>query len=211
MKITSSILLLLLISSSSGSVLASPCGNGGWTGLRANDGSGYLFYIFREAPDLYFALPGEEISFPDGAKSPPKFFIDGILYQSLLVEPTDFMKSAAGVADLDILKKHQTYEFDFMQSTPTPLRKLVEHGSRERAAANGQPSFTFYLWEAIDPRDQNGSRQYFLTTVSAGHVVVLSTIVRDQAAADIAMQSFRRYTSSFRHVLKKEDCPEKAK
>lgn len=211
MKITGAVFLLVLMFFSTGTAVASPCGRDGWTALRANDGSGYLFYIFRDTPDLYFALSGKEISFPDGVKSRLEFFIDGILYQSLLVKPTEFMKIEAGVADLDILYKHQKYEFDFMQKTPTPLRKLVEHGPRVKATANGQPSFTFYLWEAIDPRDQNGSRQYFLTTVSAGHVVVLSAIVRDQAADDIAMQAFESYANSFRHVLKKEDCPEKAK
>jgi hypothetical protein len=207
MKITSTVFLIVLVFFSS-SAQASPCGKAGWTGLRANDGSGFLFYIFRDAPDLYFGLSGKEISFPDGAKSPPKFFIDGILYQSLLVEPTEFMKSGASVtADLDILKKHQTYEFDFMQKTPTPLRKLVEIGPRIKPAENGQPSFTFYLWMALDPRDQSGARQYFLTTVSSGHVVVLSAIVRDQTADELAMQAFEKYARSFRHVLKKEECP----
>ena len=80
----------------------SPCAKSGWTALRGNDGSGYLFYVFRDAPDLYFALTGKQISFPDGPKSPPKVFIDGILYQSLLVKPAEFMKLEKGVADSDI-------------------------------------------------------------------------------------------------------------
>ena len=179
------------------------------TSLRANDGSGFLFYVFRESPDLYFALTGKQISFPNGTSGPRRFIIDGILYESLLVKPAEFMKPDKGVADLDVLKKHQTYEFDHMQKTPTPLRKLVELGPRVKAAANGQPSFTFYLWEALDPRDQSGTRQYFLTTVSAGEVVVLTAIVRDQLAEDTAMQAFESYSGSFQHVLKKKDCPDK--
>jgi len=75
--------------------------------------------------------------------------------------------------------------------------------------ANGQPSFIFYLWGAVDPRDKNGTRQYFLTTVSAGDVVVLTAIVRDQSAADLAMLAFESYVDSFQHVLKKEQCPGK--
>jgi hypothetical protein len=205
------ICLLVLLSVLSSSSLASPCDRDGWTALNAADGSAYLFYLFREIPDVYFAIPGKKMSFPDGIKESPQFIIDGILYQSLLVKPTEFMKLEKGVVDLDILKKHQTYEFDYLQKTPTPLRKFVEHGPRVKGAAEGQPTFTFYLWEAADPRDQEGTRQYFLTTVSAGEVIVLSAIVRDQAADEIAMQAFETYASSFRHVLKKEDCPKAEK
>ena len=209
MKTTCAALLLLLISFSSSSALPSPCGKSGWTGLRANDGSGFLFYIYREEPDVFFELTGKQISFPNGAKTPPQFIVDGIFYEIILVKPTEFMKPENGVADLDILKKHQTYEFDYMQKTPTPLRKLVELGPRVKAASNGQPRLTFYLWEAADPHDQNGSHQYFLTTVSAGSVVVLTAIVRDQSADDIAMPAFESYLRSFQLVLKKKDCPDK--
>jgi hypothetical protein len=209
MKITCGIVLVMLMFFLSTSALSSPCGKSGMTALRANDGGRFLFYVFREGPDLYFALNGKEVSFPNGLNGPRRFLIDGILYESLLIKPAEFMKAERGVADLDILKKHQTYEFDFMQKTPTPLKKLVELGPRVRPEANGQPGFTFYLWEAADPRDQKGTRQYFLTTVSAGDVVVLTAIVRDQSAEDVAMQSFESYASTFQHVLKKQQCPER--
>ena len=211
MKLTCGILLAVLMLSSSAFALPSPCGKSGMTALRANDDSGFLFYVFREGPDLYFALSGKQVSFPSGLDGPRRFLIDGILYESLLVKPAEFMKAEKGVADLEILKKHQTYEFDFMQTTSTPLRKLVELGSRVKPAANGQPSFTFHLWKAVDPHDQNGARQYFLTTISAGDLVVLTAIVRNQAADDAAMQAFESYSGSFQHVLKKGDCPERAK
>src|SRR5262249_35721191 len=150
---------------------SSPCGTGGMTVLRANEGSGFLFYVFREGPDLYFELSGKQISFPNGLTGPRRSLIDGILYETLLVKPTVFMKPEKGVSELEILKKHRAYEFDYMQKTQTPLKRLVEIGSREKPAANGQPGFTFYLWEAADPRDEEGARQYFLTTVSGGEVV----------------------------------------
>ena len=186
-----------------------PCGKTRMTVLRANAGGGFLFYIFRENSDLYFALAGAEISFPSGTNGPRRFMIDNVLYETLLVKPADFMKSEKGGSDLDILKKHQAYEFDYMQKTTTPLRKLVELGPRTKAAAGAQPAFTFYLWQAVDPRDQNGARQFFLTTVSSGEVVVLTAIVRDDAGEDAAMKAFQSYAASFQHVLKKEDCPEK--
>jgi len=179
------------------------------TSLRANDGSGFLFYVFREGPDLYFELKGKQISFPNGTTGPKRFIIDGILYENLLVKPSDFIKPEKGLADVDILKKHQTYEFDYLQKTGTPLRKLVDIGPRVKREANGQPTFTFHLWAVVDPRDEKGTHQYFLTTVSAGEVVVLTAIVRDQSADDVAMQAFESYADSFQHVLKKEQCPAK--
>lgn len=100
---------------SSVSALSSPCGKSGMSALHANDGSGYLFYIFREGHDLYFALGGKEISFPNGLDGPRRILIDGILFENLLVKPTEFMKPEKGVGDLDILKKHQRYEFDFIK------------------------------------------------------------------------------------------------
>ena len=207
MKLTVGVMLMVLMSVSFAS--PSPCGKSGMTALRANDGSGFLFYVFRDGPDLYFGLTGKQVSFPNDTNGPKRFIIDGILYENLIVKPSEFMKSEKGLSDLDILKKHQAYEFEYMQKTPTPLRKLVEVGPRVKGARNGQPSFTFYLWEAMNPQDEKGARQYFLTSVSAGEVVVLTAIVPNQSAEDLAMQAFESYVSSFQHVLKKEQCPGK--
>src|SRR5689334_9972086 len=94
--------ILLLACSVSASALPSPCAKSGWTGLRANDGSGFIFYLYRDAPDIYFLVTGRQISFPDKSKTPPQFFIDGIFYQTLIVKPSEFMKPDKGLADLDI-------------------------------------------------------------------------------------------------------------
>ena len=202
-------LSLILFSALSTAAMTSPCGKTGMTALRANSGSGFLFFIYREKPDLYFELTGNKISFPSGTNGPRRFVIDGTMYESLLVKPADFLKSEKLGSDLDVLKKHQAYEFEYMQTTSTPLRKLVEVGPRVKAASGKQPEFTFYLWEAVDPKDQNGARQMFLTTVSEGDVVVLTAIVRDGAGENTVVQAFQTYAASFQHVLKKEDCPER--
>jgi hypothetical protein len=201
--------VLLLGTVFSASAFPSPCAKSGWTGLRANDGSGFIFYVYRDAPDIYYLLTGRQISFPDKSKTPPQFFIDGIFYQTVLVKPSQFIKVEKGIADLEILKQHQKYEWDFMQKTPTPLRKLDELGPRVKAVSNGQPGFTFYLWAARDPKDSHGSRQYFLTTVSGGDVVVLSAVVANDAQDEIAFQAFESYITYFQHVLNKRDCPDK--
>jgi uncharacterized protein YbgA (DUF1722 family) len=202
-------LFLLATVFSSAAAFPSPCAKSGWTGLRADDGSGFIFYVYRDAPDIYFLLTGVQTSFPDKSKTPPQFFIDGVFYQTLLVKPSQFMKVEKGVADLDILKQHQKYEWDFMQKTPTPLRKLDELGPRVKAASSEQPSFTFYLWAAVDPKDAHGSRQYFLTTVSKGDVFVLSAMVANDTQANLAFDAFESYISYFQHILSKKDCPDK--
>lgn len=201
-------LLVCCMFFTSGLALSSPCGKDGMKALRADDGGGFLFYVFREGPDIYFAIGGQKISFPQGTDGPRRFVVDGILYESLLVEPAEFMKVEKDTADLDILKRQQKYDFDFMQKSATVLRQPVELGPRVKPAADGQPNFTFYLWKAVDPHDSKGARQYFLTTVSAGEVVVLTAIVPNEAAEETAMQAFETYAGSFQHVLRKEQCPE---
>jgi hypothetical protein len=200
--------LVLLTGIMSASAFPSPCAKSGWTGLRANDGSGFIFYLYRDAPDLYFLLTGRQVSFPEGPKK-PQYFIDGVFYQSLFVKPSEFMKGEKGVSDLDVLKQHEKYEWDFMQKTPTPLRKLDELGPRVKPASKGQPEFTFYLWAARDPKDLHGSRQYFLTTISSGDVVVLSAVVANDTQDELAFQAFESYITFFQHVLDKKNCPDK--
>ena len=209
MKLSIKVSVFLLAVVFVSSVVAEPCGKDGMTALRANNGSGFLFYLLRNGPDIYFALGGKEISFPNGTNGPRRFVIDNIMYESLIVKPKEFIGSEQGLADLEILKRHQRYEFSHMQSTPTPLKEFVELGARTKRAAAGQPGFTYYLWIATTPNDPKGARQYFLTTVSNSEVVVLTAIVKNETAAGLAMQTFESYVSSFQHVLKKEDCPAK--
>ena len=202
-------LLLLLTGFVSATAFPSPCAKSGWTALRANDGSGFILYLYRDGPDFGFELSGRQISSLDKSKSPLQFFIDGVFYQTLIVKPSEFMKVEKGVADLDILKQHEKHEWDYMQKTPTPLRKIDVLGPRVKAASNGQPAFTFYLWAARDPKDEHGARQYFLTTVSGGDVVVLSAMVANDAQDNLAFNAFESYITSFQHVRDKKDCPEK--
>jgi hypothetical protein len=201
--------LLLLTCFTSASAFPSPCAKSGWTALHANDGSGFIFYLYRDGPDFGFELSGRQMSSPDKSKTPPQFFIDGVFYQTLIVKPSEFMNIEKGEAELDVLKAHEKYEWNFTQKTPTPLRKLDELGPRVKAASKGQPGFTFYLWAARDPKDLHGSRQYYLTTVSGGDVVVLTAIVGSDALDEIAFQAFESYITYFQHVLDKKNCPEK--
>ena len=192
-------------------VAASPCGTSGMTVVKADDGANYVLYVFREGPDAAFQLPGKGISFPEGTSGRKMFNLDGVLFETLFAKTTDFIKPGEALSDLEILRKHRDYEFDFLKKTPSPLTKLVELGPRERAAGGGQPSFTFYLWQVINPSDPKGTSQYFLTNVSAGEVAVLSAIVPTAAKEGVAMQAFQGYAASFQHILRKEQCPESKK
>lgn len=187
---------------------AAPCGNSGMTVLRADSGSGYIFYGFRSGPDFGFMLPRKQVGRPRDLSGRRMFTIDGISFESLVVSTSEFIRTTKGVSDLHVLEQHQAHEFGFIQKSPSPLKRLVVFGPREKPASNGQPGFTFYLWSVADPRDANGPRQYFLSTVSGGDVVVLTATVPNQAGEGVAMGAFDAYASSFQHVLNKGGCPD---
>ena len=187
---------------------ASPCGTSGMTVVKADKGDQYVLYVFREGPDIAFQLPGKGISFPEGTRGRKMFEIDGVVFETLFAKTGDFIKPGETLSDLDALKKHKDYEFDFIKKMSGPLTKLVEIGPRERRAGGGQPSFTFYLWQLVNPSDAQGPSQYFLTTVSGAEVAVLSAIVPAAGKESLAMQAFESYAVSFQHILRKEQCPE---
>ncbi|MEP7149816.1 MAG: hypothetical protein ABI857_13130 [Acidobacteriota bacterium] len=207
MKVVNSVLLTGIFALGAAAGTLSPCGTSGMTVVRANDGSRYVIYVFREGPDVAFQFPGTGLSFPDGLDARKMLNIDGVVFESIFVKRPDFMKTTEIVGDIELLKKHKDHEVAFIKSTTSPLTKFVEHGPRERPAGNGQPSFTFYLWQMVNPQDLKGTSQYFLTTVSAGEVVVLSAIVPDPSKESVAMDAFQSYAASFQHILRKEQCP----
>jgi hypothetical protein len=189
-------------------VQASPCGSSGMTVVKAFDGQEFVIYLFRKGSDVAFQLPGADLSFPNGQTGPKRFVIDGILFEALLVPSSDFLKSKDKLSDLEILKKHREWEVDYLSKGPGSLSKFVEIGPRERPAHSQQPSSTFYLWEMINPTDMKGARQYYLSTITEGEVIVLTAILADDSKDSIAMKAFQSFASSFQLVLKKEQCPE---
>lgn len=181
------------------------------TVVKADSGSHYVLYAYREGPDVAFQIPGKDMSFPTEKTGPKIFTLDGVTFETLFVKAADFTKTTSGKSDLDILKEHRDFDVAFIQKSGSPLQRLNELGPRDRPASNGQPAFTFYLWQMFDPKKPKGTSQYFLTTVSAGEVVVLSAIVPDESKLDTAMGAFESYASSFQHILRKTQCPETTK
>jgi hypothetical protein len=178
------------------------------TVVKADTGKQFVIYAFREGPDVAFQIPGSEISFPNGFTGPKSFIVDGVHFETLFAELKSFMGSTKNVSDLDILRKHREYEVEYIKKSSSPLTTFEELGPRERPAANGQPKFTFYLWRMLNPKEPEGTSQFFLTTVSNNEVAVLSAIVRSSSYDQVAMQVFQSYAGTFQHILKKDQCPE---
>lgn len=191
-------------------VWCTPCGTSGMTVVKADSGLQYILYLYREGPDVAYQVPGKEMTFPNGFTGPRMYNLDGVVFESLFVKTADFMPSTQGKSDLDILKAQQKFEVEYLQKAGGPLKSLVELGPRDRPAAGGQPAFTFYLWQMVDPKDLKGASQYYLTTVSSGEVAVLSAIVPNEAKTDVAMNAFQSYAGSFQHILRKQQCPASA-
>lgn len=190
-------------------VYASPCGTAGMTVVKAFDGQNFVIYSYRPGSDVAFQIPGKDISFPNGTSGPKRFVIDGVFFETLFVPITDFLKTKDKLSDVDVLRKHKEFEVEYLTKSAGPLSKFVELGPRERPAGNQQPAFTFYLWQMANPRDERGTRQFYLTTLSENDVVVLSAVVGDDVKERMAMTAFQSFAGTFQHILKKEQCPEK--
>ena len=204
-------ILILLAFVSLGTTLnanALPCGTDGMTVVKAFDGKQFVIYSFRKGVDIAFQIPGTDISFPNGTTGPKRFIVDGVVFETLFVPRTDFLKTTDEMSDVDVLRKHKEFEVNYLSKAPSPLTKFVELGPRERPAGRQQPAFTFYLWQMINPGDQRGARQFYLTTLSEGDVVVLSAIVADDSKEATAMMAFQSFASTFQHILKKDQCPQ---
>src|SRR5688572_1871498 len=136
--------------------VASPCGKGGMTVVKAFSGDAFVIYSFRDGADVAFQLPGTDISFPNGLTGPKRFTVDGVYFETLFAKTDPFMKSAKGSSDIEILRKHREYEIEYIQKSASPLKSFVELGPRERPARNNQPAFTFYLWKMVGPSEPDG-------------------------------------------------------
>lgn len=204
---TIAIWLSLIISSN---LYANPCAKNGMDVLKANDGSGYIFYIYRKNTDLVFVIPGKEISFPSGFSGPKRFFIDGLLYEIVVVDESDFLKSKQYLSDDEVLNAHMAYEEKYiLDSHLSPLTKMVESGINVKSATATQPEFSFNLWQSKDPKNENGPSQYYVSTVTSGEVVYLSVISKSSNEASQVMGALHGYTDSFQHILNKQQCPKK--
>jgi hypothetical protein len=192
----------------SGRAMALPCATRGMDVLRANDGSGYIFYVYRDSVDFGFMLTGKTISFPEGFEGKKRFTIDGIVYEVVMLDPSIFMKNERNTSQSEMLKQYQEYTTDTIKKVGSPLTSITDLGSREKDGSNGKPGFIFHLFVAVKPLDPTGPREYFLSTISEGEVVVLSAIALTQAEDPSVTEAFELYAQTFKHIVDRQECPD---
>jgi hypothetical protein len=199
------------------SLLASPayavqCASpGSLSLLKANDGSGYIFFPSRSYGDIVFVLPGREFKKDDGApQGTVQFFIDGIHYQFLTTAKSQFTSASQIADDLTILARHVQYEQQYVVKMGGRLTEIEELGNRNRPDAGGNPPHVFKLWLLKNPKEPNGARQYYLTTVVGDEVASLSAIVAGPAYEREAVSAFTKFASSFQFVPSETMCPPRA-
>ena len=182
---------------------SSPCKDSGSDIFNSADGSGFVFYVYSKEKDVAFQLPGKTISFPN-EKNKNQFYIGKTLYEYIQVDSSEFETQNSGA--LEILKNHASSEQKYLKSTPSPLKEIIDMGENTKEAAGNQPEFVFYLWKAKDPKNNEKSNQYILTTVISGKIFMLSAI-SDIKQNDITEHSFNVFTSSFQIVSEISKCP----
>jgi hypothetical protein len=178
--------------------------------LKANDGSGFIFYPSRSYGDTVFVLPGKEFRKDEGApQGTIQFFVDGIHYQFLTTPKSQFTSNGQSTDDPAILARHAQYERRYVLKVGGPLIEFEELGKRNKPATDGNPSFVFKLWLLKNPKEPNGPRQYYLTTVVGDEVASLSAIVLGPAYENQAISAFTKFASSFQFIPSERMCPPK--
>jgi hypothetical protein len=176
--------------------------------LKAIDGSGFIFYPSRSYGDTVFVLPGKEFHKDTGAPlGTTQFEIDGIHFQFLTTAKSQFVAPGKLGDDATVLAKHVAYEHKYAVSNGSPLREVQELGNRTKPADEHNPEFVFKLWLLKDPKQPDGVRQYFLTTVVGGEVAVLSAIVLGPQYEQQAISAFTKFASSLQFVPSEKACP----
>lgn len=186
---------------------ALPCGKDGMEVFRDSNETGYIFYVYRQKSDIKFYIPGKNISYPDKESGIKRFFIDGILFEVLSVDFSDFLKTEKKLTDIEILNEHAKYEQDYLISTPSPLKKIISLGSRTKHDPEDQQDMTFNLWQAINPKDPDGPSQYFLSTVAESEVFYISAITNGKNDKAQVMDAIQHYSGSLQEIRNIKRCP----
>lgn len=176
--------------------------------LKANNGDSFIFYPSRSYGDTVFELPGTD--FRKDADAPPgttQFFVDGIHYQYLTTQKSQFVVKDAVADDASVLAKHAEYEHRYVLSAGGPLSDFQDLGNRQKPANQGNPSFTFKLWLLKNPKKPNGARQLYLTSVVGDEVASLSAIALSPTKERQVISAFTEFAASFQFVPSEQACP----
>jgi hypothetical protein len=172
-------LLLLLVST--WSVFANRQMDSGIAAIKTD--AGYL--VVWNQPDIHFTLglKGKNIRpMSSTGTGSVAFAVDGVVFQVQAVSINEFIRNAKKqkLSDQAILLAHQNWEVQYLKQAlgaPLTVTTLPQTSSNERL-----------LWKFAMPTSKT-QEQFFLTTVSGNHVVILNgTSEKKGSVPDTAIQ-----------------------
>jgi hypothetical protein len=172
--------------------------NGQTKVIKPNQGTGYYFYRFLGDSSFRYFLDGKTFSFNE-KDDPGKtfFFIDDIMYESILVNRADLAENVKSTNSLDILRAQAKQEQDYFKKL-VPSIVITDLGPASRKNPDGSDGRLFYLWKKENPPGKEVAAQYMLSTIIKGGVVILSfSPLKASVSKDDVFLQIQKYTSYF--------------
>lgn len=174
--------------------------------IKPAQGTGYRFYKFIGDSSFVYFLEGNKFSFNDKDDPGKAFiFIDDFAYEPILVERVDFEKYVKSSKPIDILRAQAKHAQEYMKSA-VPSIVITDYGPSARKNPDGSDDRLFYLWKKESPPGKEDARQYLVSTLVKGGVVVLSFIpLKASVSEENVFLQIQKYTSSF-DLLSSDRC-----
>ncbi len=174
--------------------------------IKPAQGTGYRFYKFMGDSSYVYFLDGNKFSFNDKDDPGKTFiFIDDFAYEPIFVETADFGRYVKSSKPVDILRAQAKHAQDYMKSA-VPSIVITDYGPSARKNPDGSDDRLFYLWKKENPPGSKDARQYLVSTLVKGGVVVLSFMpLKESISEDDVFLQIQKYTSNF-DVLSSERC-----
>lgn len=179
--------------------LDAQCPNTGETKvIKPRQGTGYYFYKFIGGASYVYFLDGKTFRFND-KDDPGKLLIliDDFAYEPILFNGADLAKYVHSKAESEILRDQAKHEQEYFKKT-VPSMAITDYGPSARKNADGSDGRLFYLWKKENSPGDKETRQYLVSTVVNGQVVVLSFMpLKTSVSEDEVFQQIQTYTSRF--------------
>ena len=174
--------------------------------IKPAQGAGYRFYKFIGDSSYVYFLDGKKFSFNDKDDPGKTFmFIDDFAYEPILVERADLEKYVKSSKEIDVLRAQAKHAQEYMKGA-VPSVVIKDYGSSARKNPDGSDGRLFYLWKKENPPGSQDARQYLVSTLVKGGVVVLSFMpLKQSVSEDDVFLQIQKYTSNF-DMLSSERC-----
>lgn len=187
--------------------LDAQCPNTGETKvIKPAQGTGYRFYKFMGDSSFVYFLDGKKFSFND-KDDPGKtlILIDDFAYEPIVVGKDDLAKYVKSSSTMDILRAQAKHAQDHFKSA-VPSIVTTDYGPSSRKNPDGSDDRLFYLWKKESPPGSQDARQYLVSTLIKGGVVVLSFMpLKASVTEDDVFLQIQKYTSHF-DLLSSDRC-----